>query len=151
MRVTTLLVIMMLSFLGFDLWMIDADAQSPTTIAQQGAPDMKGSDSPSVSSEKTINEDPVCDPTYRPKITKIVPDEFQPGAKVVINGEHFGQNKECLHEVTFGFEKAKDFTLKGEERIEATVPDNVATGMIFVSVVTGGGAAKSAVLVKKKE
>ena len=39
----------------------------------------------------------------------------------------------------------------GNESIEATAPDNVSTGMIFVNVVTGGGAARSAVLVKKKE
>jgi hypothetical protein len=130
------------------MWMTDADAQSTTTSPQQGA---TGTESPSVNSEKTVQEDPFCDPTYRPKINKIEPDEFEPGAKVVILGEHFGQNKDCLHEVTFGFEKAKEFTLKGEERIEATVPDNVATGMVFVSVVTGGGAAKAAVLVKKKE
>ncbi len=152
MRVATLPVIIMLSFLGFNLmWMTDADAQLTTTSAQQVAPEMKGTDSPSVSSEKTIKEDPVCDPTYRPKITKIQPDEFQAGAKVVIMGENFGQKKECLHEVTFGFEKAKDFTLKGDDKIEATVPDNVPTGMIFVNVVTGGGAARVAVLVKKKD
>lgn len=152
MRVATLLVIMMLSFLGLNLMcMTDADAQSTTTTPQQGAPDMKGTDSPSVTNEKTVKEDPVCDPTYRPVIKKIEPDEFQPGAKVVINGENFGQKKECLHEVTFGFEKAKDFTLIGNEKIEATAPDNISTGMIFVSVVTGGGAAKSAVLIKKKE
>jgi hypothetical protein len=100
-------------------------------------------------SEKTLQEDPVCDPSHRPKITKIEPDEFQPGAKVVIIGEDFGQKKECLFEVTFGYEKAKDFVLKGNERIEATAPDNVSTGMIFVNVITGGGAARSAVLIKK--
>ena len=152
MRVATLPVIIMLSFLGFNLmWMTDADAQLTTTSAQQVAQGTTSTDSPAVNSEKTVKEDPVCDPTYRPKITKIEPDEFQPGAKVVINGENFGQKKECLHEVTFGFEKAKDFTLKGDDKIEATAPDNVSTGMIFVSVVTGGGAAKAAVLVKKKE
>ena len=141
MRFTTLFVIMMLSFLGFNLmWMTDAKAQSGSTA-----------ESPSAKSEETIKGDPVCDPTYRPKITKIEPDEFQAGDKVTILGEHFGQKKECLHEVTFGLEKAKEFTLKGDGKIEATAPDNVATGMAFVSVVTGGGAAKSAVLVKKKE
>ncbi len=139
MRVATLFVIMMLSVGGFNLtWVTEANAQggSPTeSLAQM--------------SEKTLQEDPVCDPSHRPKITKIEPDEFQPGAKVVIIGEDFGQKKECLFEVTFGYEKAKDFVLKGNERIEATAPDNVSTGMIFVNVITGGGAARSAVLVKK--
>ncbi|MDH5576721.1 MAG: hypothetical protein OEY80_14640 [Nitrospirota bacterium] len=139
MRVATLFVIMMLSVGGFNLtWVTEANAQGgpPTeSLAQM--------------SEKTLQEDPVCDPSHRPKITKIEPDEFQPGAKVVIIGEDFGQKKECLFEVTFGYEKAKDFVLKGNERIEATAPDNVSTGMIFVNVITGGGAARSAVLIKK--
>jgi hypothetical protein len=135
---------MMLSFGGLDLmWMTDVRAQANPSTPQEG------SGAVATDSEKTIKEDPVCDPTYRPKITKIEPDEFQPGTKVVITGEHFGQKKECLHEVTFGLEKAKEFILKGDDKIEATAPDNVAPGMIFVSVVTGGGAAKAAVLVKK--
>ncbi|HBP88449.1 MAG: IPT/TIG domain-containing protein [Nitrospira sp.] len=149
MRVATLFVIVLLSFLGFDsMWMNGAKAQS-SPPSQNDTATMGASESPTVSSEQTLKEDPVCDPTYRPKITKIEPDEFQAGAKVVIMGEHFGQKKDCLHEVTFGAQKATDVTLKGDERIEVTVPDNVAAGMVFVSVVTGGGAAKSAVLVKK--
>ena len=142
MRVSTCLLCMMLSFVGVNLMsMTGATAQSPATTTE----------APSGNIEKTIKKDPVCDPTYRPKITKIEPDEFQAGDKVTIMGEHFGEIKECLHEVTFGVEKAKDFKLVGNEKIEATAPDNVSTGMIFVNVVTGGGAARSAVLVKKKE
>lgn len=144
MRVATLLVIMMLSFGGLDLlWMTEVKAQSSPSTTQE-----KSAATPT-DSEKTIKADPICDPTFRPKITKIEPDEFQPGTKVVITGEHFGQKKECLHEVTFGMEKAKEFMLKSDNTIEATAPDTVASGMIFVSVVTGGGAAKAAVLVKK--
>jgi hypothetical protein len=144
MRVTTLFVIMMLSVAGLHLtWITDAKAQSNPSTPQEGSGAM------ATDSEKTIKEDPVCDPSRRPKITKIEPDEFQAGAKVVIIGEDFGQKKECLHEVTFGMEKANEFMLKSDNTIEATAPDNVATGMIFVSVVTGGGAAKAAVLVKK--
>ena len=146
MRLTILLLIVMGSLAGFDnLWMTEAKAQS-------GHPSqMATTESPSVSSEETIKADPVCDPSRRPKITKIEPDEFQPGAKVVIIGEDFGQKKECLHSVTFGYENAKDFTLKGNERIEATAPDNLSTGIIFVNVETGGGSVRSAVLIKKKE
>ena len=146
MRLTILLVIMMgpLSVLDY-VWMTEAKAQS-------GHPSqMATTESPSVSSEETIKADPVCDPSRRPKITKIEPDEFQAGAKVVIIGEDFGQKKECLHSVTFGYENAKDFTLKGNERIEATAPDNLSTGIIFVNVETGGGSVRSAVLIKKKE
>ncbi len=146
MRVTILLLIMMVPLAGLDnVWMTEAKAQSD--LPSQ----MTTTESPSVSSEETIKADPVCDPSRRPKITKIEPDEFQAGAKVVIIGEDFGQKKECLHTVTFGYENAKDFTLKGNERIEATAPDNLSTGIIFVNVETGGGSVRSAVLVKKKE
>lgn len=152
MRVATLLVIMMLSFGGLDLmWMTDAKAQSTPGTPQEGSTDAMTTESPTAETEKKLQEDPVCDSTFRPKITKIEPDEFQAGAKVAIIGENFGQKKECLHSVTFGHEKAKDVILKGNERIEATAPDNTSTGMIFVEVITGGGAARSAVLVKKKE
>jgi len=152
MRVATLLVIMMLSVGGLNLpWITEAKAQSGPTSPQEGSANVTTTDSLAEKSEKTLKEDPVCDPSRRPKITKIEPDEFQAGAKVVIMGEDFGQKKECLFEVTFGYEKATDFMLKGNERIEATAPDNISTGMIFVNVITGGGAARSAVLVKKKE
>ena len=150
MRVATLFVIMMLSVGGLSLaWITESQAQAESTSPQEGLAIAANTGSLAEMSEKTLQEDPVCDPSHRPKITKIEPDEFQPGAKVVIIGEDFGQKKECLFEVTFGYEKAKDFVLKGNERIEATAPDNVSTGMIFVNVITGGGAARSAVLVKK--
>lgn len=149
MRVTILFLIVMAPLAGFDhAWMTEANAQSGLP-SQDGIAAQAATGSPSVSSEQTIKADPVCDPSRRPKITKIEPDEFQAGAKVVIIGEDFGQKKECLHSVTFGYENAKDFTLKGNERIEATAPDNLSTGIIFVNVETGGGAVRSAVLVKK--
>jgi hypothetical protein len=149
MRVATLFVIMLLSFEGLDpMWMTDAKAQSTPGTPQEGSADVTTTESLAAEAEKKIREDPVCDSTFRPKITKIEPDEFQAGAKVAIIGENFGL-KECLHSVTFGQENAKDFMLKGNERIEATAPDNLSTGMMFVNVVTGGGAARSAVLVKK--
>jgi len=150
MRVTTLFVIMLLSVGGLNLtWITEARAQSESTSPQEGLAIAANTEFLAQMSEKTLQEDPICDPSHRPKITKIEPDEFQPGAKVVIIGEDFGQKKECLFEVTFGYEKAKEFALKGNERIEATAPDNVSTGMIFVNVITGGGSARSAVLVKK--
>ncbi len=149
MRVATLFIIILPAVLGLDsMWMSEAKAQS-SPPSQNDTAVMGTSKSPAVSSEQTLKDDPVCDPTYRPAITKIEPDEFQAGAKIVIMGENFGKKKDCLHEVTFGAEKATDFTLKGDDKIEVTVPDGVVTGMVFVSVVTGGGAAKTAVLVKK--
>jgi hypothetical protein len=131
--------------------MTHAQAQPGPVSSQNGSAAVRTAESLAEKSEKTLKEDPVCDPSRRPKITKIEPDEFQAGTKVVIIGEDFGQKKECLFEVTFGYEKAKDFMLMGNERIEATAPDNISTGMIFVNVNTGGGAARSAVLVKKQE
>jgi hypothetical protein len=152
MRIATLFVIMVLSFEGLTLMgMTHARAQPGPMSLQSGSAAVRTAESLAEKSEKTLKEDPVCDPSRRPKITKIEPDEFQAGAKVVIIGEDFGQKKECLFEVTFGYEKAKDFMLMGNERIEATAPDNISTGMIFVDVITGGGAARSAVLVKKQE
>ncbi|HNP62122.1 MAG TPA: IPT/TIG domain-containing protein [Nitrospirales bacterium] len=149
MRVATLFVIILPAVLGLpSMWMSEAKAQSSPS-PQNDTAIMGTSESPTVSSEQTLKDDPVCDPTYRPTITKIEPDEFQAGAKIVIMGEHFGKKKDCLHEVTFGPVKATEFTLQGDDKIEVTVPDSVATGMLFVSVVTGGGAAKTAVLVKK--
>jgi hypothetical protein len=146
MRLIILLIFMMGPFAGLNNdWMTEAKAQTGLSS------EMATTGSPSVSSEETIKADPVCDPSRRPKITKIEPDEFQGGANVVIIGEDFGQKKECLHSVTFGYENAKDFSLKGNERIEATAPDNLSPGIIFVNVETGGGSVRSAVLVKKKE
>jgi len=152
MRVATFFIMMILSFEGLALMGIaDVRAQPGSMSLQDGAAAIRTAETLPGTSEQTLKEDPVCDPSHRPKITKIEPDEFQPGAKVVIMGEDFGQKKECLFEVTFGYDKAKDFMLVGNERIEATAPDSISTGMIFVNVITGGGAARSAVLVKKKE
>ncbi len=152
MRIATLFVIMVLSFEGLTLMaMTHARAQAGPMSLQSGSAAVRTPESLAEKSEKTLKKDPVCDPSRRPKITKIQPDEFQAGAKVLIIGDDFGQKKECLFEVTFGYEKAKAFMLVGNEQIEATAPDNISTGMIFVNVITGGGAARSAVLVKKQE
>lgn len=151
MRVPTLFLIVLLSFMGLDqMWITDVKAQSSSTTPQEESTDITTPSPPLVNSEQTIKEDPVCDPTYRPVIQKIEPDEFQPGDKVAIIGEHLGSKKDCLHSVTFGYLEAKDFTLQGDERIEATAPDNLAPGMLFLNVETGGGAARKAVLIKKK-
>jgi hypothetical protein len=72
------------------MWMSEAKAQS-SLPSQNDTGTMGTSESPTVSSEQTLKDDPVCDPTYRPTITKIEPDEFQAGAKIVIMGEKFGK------------------------------------------------------------
>jgi len=143
MQVAILLLILMVAVQGANVMgMAAARAQSPA--------DGVTTESPSVNSEKTVREDPVCDPSHRPQITKIEPDEFAGGDKVAIIGD-FGSKKDCVFDVTFGQDKAKDFNFMGNDKIEATAPDNVAPGMMFVNVITGGGSARSAVLVKKKE
>jgi hypothetical protein len=150
MRIATLLVFMLLSLDGVVL-MTEVKAQTTPATPQEGSVDVPPSAPPTKNSEQTIKEDPVCDPTYRPHIIKIEPDEFFAGDTIVIMGEHFGENKACLHEVTFGSEKAKEYKLISTDKIEATAPDNSPTGMVFINVETGGGASRSAVLIKKKE
>ncbi len=145
MRIATVLLPLLLSLNGVNL------IGMPLATAQEGSGDMPLTAPPTKDSTQTLKEDPVCDPTYRPHIIKIEPDEFFAGDKVLIIGEHFGEKKGCLHEVTFGSEKAKEFTLIGSEKIEATAPEAAPTGMVFINVETGGGAARAAVLIKKKE
>jgi hypothetical protein len=106
---------------------------------------IKGSD------ESTIEKDPVCDRSKRPKILNVEPDEAKPGQKVMIKGENFG-TKECFHGVAFSAAgQAKiDYLFVNETTIEATVPD-VRPGMSFIDIVTGGGSARSkAFLVQAK-
>jgi IPT/TIG domain len=83
------------------------------------------------------------DPTKRPKILKVEPDEAKPGTKVVIKGENFG-TKECFHGVAFSAAGATKVPYKfiNDTTIEATVPDTKA-GMTFIDIVAGGGNARS--------
>lgn len=103
------------------------------------------------SDERTIQQDPVCDRSKRPKILSVEPDEAKPGEKVTIKGENFG-TKECFHGVAFSAAGAAtiDYTFINDTTIEATVP-NVPAGMSFIDIVAGGGNARSkAFLVQPK-
>ncbi|MCP9448000.1 MAG: IPT/TIG domain-containing protein [Nitrospira sp.] len=95
------------------------------------------------SDERTIQQDPVCDRSKRPKILSVEPDEAKPGEKVTIKGENFG-TKECFHGVAFSAAGAAtiDYTFINDTTIEATVPD-VPSGMSFIDIVAGGGNARS--------
>jgi hypothetical protein len=95
------------------------------------------------SDERTIQQDPVCDRSKRPKILSVEPDEAKPGEKVTIKGENFG-TKECFHGVAFSAAGAAtiDYTFINDTTIEATVP-NVPAGMSFIDIVAGGGNARS--------
>jgi hypothetical protein len=101
--------------------------------------------------ENKITNDPVCDRAKRPRITKVEPDEANPGDRVTIKGENFG-TKECIHDVTFSSAAGikVDYKYVNDSTIEATVP-NAKPGMSFVIVVAGGGSAQSKpVIIKSK-
>lgn len=95
------------------------------------------------SDDNTIQKDPVCDRSKRPKILAVEPDEAKPGEKVSIKGENFG-TKECFHGVAFSAagQTQIDYTFINETTIEATVPD-VRSGISFIDIVAGGGNARS--------
>lgn len=98
--------------------------------------------------EKKVKEDPICDPTNRPHITSVEPDVLSPGDQVTIKGKYFGEQK-CLHGVTFGSTKAEKVTTVDSNTLQVTVPE-AKPGMTFITIETGGGSARSAVLLKSK-
>jgi len=67
-----------------------------------------------------------------------------------VTGRHFGKKKACLHTVTIGAEKGKDVTYINDQQLEVTVPNSIRPGMTFLNIQAGGGAARSAILVKGK-
>src|SRR5688500_9423794 len=71
--------------------------------------------------ENKVTNDPVCDRNKRPKITKVEPDEANPGERVTIKGENFG-TKECLQGVSFSSAAGQkvDYKYVNETTIEAT-------------------------------
>lgn len=101
--------------------------------------------------EQTVEKDPVCDSSKKPKIVKVEPDEAKPGQKVTIKGENFG-TKDCFHGVAFSAAGPAniDYIFVSDTTIEATVPD-VRPGMSFIDIIAGGGNARSkAFLVQSK-
>lgn len=95
--------------------------------------------------EQTVEKDPVCDSSKRPKIIKVEPDEAKPGETITIKGEQFG-TKDCFRGVAFSAAGPTkiDYTYVNDTTIQATVPD-VGPGMSFIDVVASGGTARSKV------
>ena len=100
--------------------------------------------------EEKVKNDPICDSSKRPKITEVNPDEVKPGDKLKVTGQYFGKKKGCLHAVTFGPEEGKDLMYIDDKSLEITVPDTIGSGLVFLNVFTGGGSARSTILVKTK-
>ena len=50
--------------------------------------------------ERTVEKDPVCDSSKKPKIITVEPDEAKPGQTITIRGEQFG-TKDCFRGVAF--------------------------------------------------
>lgn len=101
--------------------------------------------------EQTVEQDPVCDSSKKPKIITVEPDEAKPGQTITIRGEQFG-TKDCFRGVAFSAAGSAqiDYRYVNETTIEATVPD-VRPGMSFIDVVASGGNARSkAFLVQSK-
>ena len=101
--------------------------------------------------EQTVETDPVCDSSKRPKIIKVEPDEAKPGETITIKGEQFG-TKDCFRGVAFSAAGPTtiDYTYVNDTTITATVPD-VRPGMSFIDIVASGGNARSkAFLVQAK-
>lgn len=101
--------------------------------------------------EQTVEKDPVCDSSRKPKIVRVEPDEAKPGQTITIKGEHFG-TRDCFRGVAFSAAGPAKIAYKfvNDTTIEVTVPD-VPPGMSFIDVVAGGGNARSkAFLVQAK-
>lgn len=101
--------------------------------------------------EQTVEKDPVCDSSRKPKIVRVEPDEAKPGQTVTIKGENFG-TRDCFRGVAFSAAGPTkiDYTFVNDTTLEVIVPD-VRPGMSFIDVVAGGGNARSkAFLVQAK-
>lgn len=128
---------------GSNAWAQDMPAQSENSSPDFSIPEaIKGFD------EEKVKNDPVCDSSVRPQILQVDPDEMTSGDTIVVEGKEFGKKKECLHSVSFGSAQAKSFTFVNNERIEATVPEDVQPGLTFLNITTGGGTARKGVLIK---
>lgn len=119
-----------------------ADAEEGVVVDGAGytlhdAESIKGHD------EQTLEKDPVCDSSRKPKIMKVEPDEAKPGQVIRIKGENFG-TKDCFRGVVFSAAGPTkiSYTFVNDTTIEVTVPD-VQPGMSFIDVVASGGNARS--------
>ena len=99
--------------------------------------------------EQKVKADPICDSSNRPEIISVEPSEVKPGDKILITGKYFGKKKECLFGLTIGFEEGKDLTYISDQKLKVTVPETVGNGLLFLSIQSGGGSARSAILIKR--
>lgn len=93
--------------------------------------------------EQTVEKDPVCDSSRKPKIVRVEPDEAQPGQTIRIKGENFG-TKDCFRGVAFSATGPTkiDYRFVNDTTLEVTVPD-AQPGMSFIDIVAAGGNARS--------
>ena len=98
--------------------------------------------------EQKVLQDPLCDPTYRPTIQTISPDEARPGDTIRVTGNYFGAKTRCLYSVTFGEYPGENLTFLEDNVFEVRVPKELKAGLVFLNVVTNGGSARSAILIK---
>ncbi|HMS82815.1 MAG TPA: IPT/TIG domain-containing protein [Nitrospira sp.] len=138
-------------------WLVVANVMPQLTLAEEGiivdgagytlhdAESIKGHD------EQTLEQDPVCDSSRKPKIVHVEPDEAKPGHTIHIKGENFG-TQACFRGVAFsaaGHAKI-DYKFVDDTTLEVSVPD-IQPGMSFIDIVAGGGNARSkAFLVQPK-
>ena len=127
---------------------IDSALSQSTTIApekylgEMAIPEaIKGFD------EQKVKKDPICDSSTRPKIMSVKPDIVKPGDKIIITGSFFGKKKECFHNVTIGKELGENVTYVNDQKVEVIVPESVQPGMTFLNIQSGGGGARSAILI----
>lgn len=98
--------------------------------------------------EQKVLQDPLCDPTHRPTIQTITPDEARPGDTIRVTGNYFGAKTKCLYSVTFGEYPGENLTLLEDNVFEVRVPKELKAGLVFLNIVTNGGTARSAILIK---
>ncbi len=98
--------------------------------------------------EQKVLQDPLCDPTHRPLIHTITPDEARPGDTIRVTGNYFGAKTRCLYSVTFGEYPGENLTVLEDNVFEVRVPKELKAGLVFLNVVTNGGSARSAILIK---
>lgn len=98
--------------------------------------------------EQKVLQDPLCDPTSRPTIETITPDEVRPGDTITVTGTYFGAKIKCLRSVTLGEYAGENLTLLEDNVFRIRVPKELRAGLVFLSVVTSGGSARSVILIK---
>lgn len=98
--------------------------------------------------EQKVLQDPLCDPTHRPMIQAITPDEARPGETIKVTGNYLGAKTRCLYSVTFGEYPGENLTFLEDNVFEVRVPKELKAGLVFLNVVTNGGSARSAILIK---